>query len=138
MASFILMRNLHKIVDANIKKGYKIRSAGNIEVLLHPDEDKGSDRVHDLRSMYAFAIETQKNMFFGTTLNELFNMIKAFIGEYDSKVKSAEPLYGSFRSGALRYTQADISKAKKFVGIQSFLDLSSKLSALSWPLGDKQ
>lgn len=51
-----------------------------------------------------------------TTLNELFNIIKAFITEYDSKVKSVEPIYGSFRSGDVRHSQADIAKAKELLG----------------------
>ena len=54
-----------------------------------------------------------------TTLNELFNMIKNFIGEYDSKVNSIEPLYGPFRPGDVRHSQADISKAEELLGFNS-------------------
>jgi UDP-N-acetylglucosamine/UDP-N-acetylgalactosamine 4-epimerase len=55
-----------------------------------------------------------------TTLNELFYMIRDLLGEYDNKVKSAEPIYGSFRSGDVRHSQADISKAKKLLGFNPF------------------
>lgn len=51
-----------------------------------------------------------------TTLNDLFNMIKEFIGEYDSKAESIEPMYGSFRSGDVRHSQADIFKIKDLLG----------------------
>ena len=37
----------------------------------------------------------------------------------NSKVKSAKPIYGSFRSGDVRHSQADISKAKELLGFKS-------------------
>ena len=51
-----------------------------------------------------------------TTLNELFHMIKYFIGETDSRAKAKEPIYGHSRSGDVRHSQADISKAKELLG----------------------
>jgi UDP-N-acetylglucosamine 4-epimerase len=51
-----------------------------------------------------------------TTLNELFYMIRDFLGEYDGKVKSVEPIYGPFRAGDVLHSQADISRAKELLG----------------------
>lgn len=53
-----------------------------------------------------------------TTLNELYNMIKGLLEETDSRVKSIEPIYGDFRSGDVRHSQADISKAQELLGFK--------------------
>jgi UDP-N-acetylglucosamine/UDP-N-acetylgalactosamine 4-epimerase len=51
-----------------------------------------------------------------TTLNELFFMIRDFLGEYEQKIKFMKPAYGPLRSGDVRHSQADISKAKELLG----------------------
>lgn len=51
-----------------------------------------------------------------TTLNELFYMIKHILEESYCKVSSIEPIYGVFRSGDVRHSQSDISKAKELLG----------------------
>ncbi len=47
-----------------------------------------------------------------TTLNELFNMIKELLEEYHSDIKNISPVYGPFRTGDVKHSQADITKAK--------------------------
>lgn len=51
-----------------------------------------------------------------TTLNKLFQMIRDLLGEHDRKIRSIAPIAGSFRTGDVRHSQANISKAKKLIG----------------------
>ena len=46
-----------------------------------------------------------------TTLNELFNLIVSNLSEYGVS-QDVKPVYGDFRPGDVRHSQADISKAK--------------------------
>jgi Nucleoside-diphosphate-sugar epimerases len=60
-----------------------------------------------------------------TTLNELFYMIRDFLGEYDDKVKSIEPIYGPFRAGDVLHSQADTSRAKGLLGFNPSHDVKN-------------
>ena len=59
-----------------------------------------------------------------TALNELFGMIKESLTEYDDNIKSIIPTYGPSRSGDVRYSQADISKAKRLLGYDPSHDVN--------------
>ena len=50
-----------------------------------------------------------------TTLNDLFNAIKAALNENDV-VYTKEPIYRDFRAGDVRHSQADVSKIKEKLG----------------------
>jgi len=68
-----------------------------------------------------------------TTLNELFFMIRDFLGEYDQKIKSIEPNRGSLRAGDVRHSQADISKAKELLGyLPSYVVKSGMKETVNW------
>jgi UDP-N-acetylglucosamine/UDP-N-acetylgalactosamine 4-epimerase len=68
-----------------------------------------------------------------TTLNELFFMIRDFLGGYDQKVKSIEPNRGSLRAGDVRHSQADISKAKELLGyLPSHVVKSGMKETVNW------
>ncbi len=64
------------------------------------------------------ALNQVYNIAFGdrTTLNTLFLMIRDSLGEFDGNIRNISPAYGPFRSGDVRHSQADITKAKDFLG----------------------
>lgn len=53
-----------------------------------------------------------------TTLNELFNLIKEIISQYDRNVTGIEPVYGPPRKGDIPHSLASISKIRKLLGYQ--------------------
>ena len=53
-----------------------------------------------------------------TTLNQLFSLIREQVSVSRPEVKSAEPTYREFRAGDVRYSLADISKARKLLGYE--------------------
>jgi UDP-N-acetylglucosamine 4-epimerase len=68
-----------------------------------------------------------------TTLNELFNMIKELLSDYDATIKNITPLYGPFRSGDVRHSQADIQKVKNLLGYNPTYDVKKGMEeTVSW------
>lgn len=51
-----------------------------------------------------------------TTLNGLFEMIRVLLAERFEHLQSYKPQYRDFRSGDVRYSQADIGKARSLLG----------------------
>jgi UDP-N-acetylglucosamine 4-epimerase len=51
-----------------------------------------------------------------TTLNQLFKSIRALLAEEDSAIEQIEPMYGDFREGDVRHSQADITRAHELLG----------------------
>ncbi len=51
-----------------------------------------------------------------TTLNELFEMIRVLLAERFEHLQSCKPQYRDFRGGDVRYSQADIGKARSLLG----------------------
>ena len=64
------------------------------------------------------AVNQVYNVAFGdrTSLNELFKMIRDSLAEFKAEVKDIEAVHGDFRSGDVRHSQADISKAAELLG----------------------
>jgi UDP-N-acetylglucosamine 4-epimerase len=64
------------------------------------------------------AVNQVYNVAFGdrTSLNELFLMIRDSLAEFKTEVKEIEAVHGDFRSGDVRHSQADISKAAELLG----------------------
>jgi UDP-N-acetylglucosamine 4-epimerase len=58
------------------------------------------------------------NVAFGdrTTLNELYRMIRDKLAQQFPKLSDVQPGYREFRSGDVRHSQADISKAQRLLG----------------------
>jgi UDP-N-acetylglucosamine 4-epimerase len=58
------------------------------------------------------------NIAFGqrTTLNDLFMIIKSGLARVDGSIANRQPQYGAFRSGDVRHSLADISKAASKLG----------------------
>ena len=51
-----------------------------------------------------------------TTLNELFEMIRVLLAERFEHLQSCKPRHSDFRAGDVRYSQADIGKARALLG----------------------
>jgi UDP-N-acetylglucosamine 4-epimerase len=52
------------------------------------------------------------------TLNELFQMLREVLSQYCPHVAGCQPVYGHFRPGDMRHSEADIAKAKTLLGYQ--------------------
>lgn len=66
------------------------------------------------------ARNTIYNVAFGerTTLNELFRLIREDVARHNPAAAKDEPVYRDFRSGDVRHSLADISRAKKLLHYQ--------------------
>lgn len=62
-----------------------------------------------------------------TSLNELFKLIRAEAARHNPQAFEAKPVYRDFRTGDVRHSQADISKAKKFLRYEPEYDVRSGL-----------
>jgi len=51
-----------------------------------------------------------------TTLNELFDIISGLLSKEQPEIVDIEAVYGDFRSGDVRHSQADISRARDLLG----------------------
>lgn len=58
------------------------------------------------------------NVAFGdrTTLNELYESMRTILAKHDSNIATAKPVYQDFRTGDVRHSLADISKAATLLG----------------------
>ena len=75
------------------------------------------------------------NIAFGwrTTLNELFHLIRERVGRNYPKVMDVQPEYRDFRSGDVRHSLADISRAKQFIGYEPQFSVTHGLDmAAAW------
>lgn len=51
-----------------------------------------------------------------TSLNRLFDMLRDALSDFRPDVRSLRPVYGGFRPGDVRHSQADIDKARRLLG----------------------
>lgn len=73
-----------------------------------------------------------------TTLNDLFNAIKAALNE-NSVTYTKEPVYRDFRAGDVRHSQASIEKIKSFLDYQPNYKIGSGIElAVSWYLAENK
>ena len=63
-----------------------------------------------LNQVYNVAVGEQ------TTLNELFSLLREFLALNDPEFICGDPVYRDFRAGDVRFSRADISKAKRLLG----------------------
>ena len=72
-----------------------------------------------------------------TTLNDLFELIRAGLANQYPHLKNFKPLYQDFRAGDVRHSLADISKAKKLLGYCPSHRIGAGINeALSWYVKD--
>jgi UDP-N-acetylglucosamine/UDP-N-acetylgalactosamine 4-epimerase len=68
-----------------------------------------------------------------TTLNDLFRWIRDGLARWEPRVAAQEPLYGDFREGDVRHSQADISKIRERLGYEPTHTVQQGLDeALAW------
>jgi len=72
-----------------------------------------------------------------TSLNRLFHLIRTQLAARDPEINRQQPVYREFRSGDVRHSQADISKAQALLGYQPTHTIEEGLTvALDWYLHD--
>jgi UDP-N-acetylglucosamine/UDP-N-acetyl-alpha-D-glucosaminouronate 4-epimerase len=68
-----------------------------------------------------------------TTLNQLFEMIRALLEPRYSHLRNFQPRYREFRPGDVRLSHADIGKAKRLLGYHPVLRVHEGLAqAIAW------
>lgn len=68
-----------------------------------------------------------------TTLNELYEMIRDSLVQFRPGIAKIQPRYDDFRPGDVRYSRADISKAKQLLGYNPSHDVSRGMNeAIEW------
>jgi len=71
----------------------------------------------------------------GTSLNELFKLIRESMGETGLDVKGAQPSHEEPRLGDIRHSRADITKAQKLLGYEPAVSVSEGLQrSIDWYL----
>jgi UDP-N-acetylglucosamine 4-epimerase len=68
-----------------------------------------------------------------TTLNELFRFLNDGLRRRDPTLPDAKPVYRDFRSGDVRHSLADVSKARRLLGFAPTCGVEAGLEiALDW------
>ncbi len=68
-----------------------------------------------------------------TTLNGLFEAIRALLEPRFPQLQGLEPVYRDFRQGDVRYSQADVGKARERLGYEPRVDVRDGLAAaIDW------
>ena len=68
-----------------------------------------------------------------TTLNQLFALLRDALAPTHPHTTAANPLYGAFRTGDVRHSQADTRKAQRLLGYQPTHDVRAGIAeAIDW------
>ncbi len=81
------------------------------------------------------ALNTVYNTAFGerTDLNELTELLKEYLSNFDPKIKNVENTYGPTRAGDVPHSLASIDKAKELLGYDPKFDIKTGLKeAVNW------
>lgn len=68
-----------------------------------------SDNLDAVNQVYNVALDDR------TSLNRLFELLRNVLAETRPEIGHLKPLYGDFRSGDVRHSQADIAKARRLL-----------------------
>lgn len=72
-----------------------------------------------------------------TTLNKLYRFIQTALAEYEI-CNESNPIYRDFRSGDVRHSQADISKAQRQLGYKPEFNLESGIhDSINWYINNR-
>ncbi|SHK59504.1 UDP-N-acetylglucosamine 4-epimerase [Maribacter aquivivus] len=81
------------------------------------------------------AMNTVYNTAYGerTDLNELTELLKEYLGEYDPKIKAVKNVYGPTRAGDVPHSLASVDKAKELLHYDPQFDIKTGLKeAVKW------
>ncbi|VXC03722.1 SDR family oxidoreductase [Maribacter litoralis] len=81
------------------------------------------------------ALNTVYNTAYGerTDLNELTELLKEYLGEYDPKIKDVKNIYGPTRAGDVPHSLASVDKAKELLNYNPQYDIKTGLKeAVKW------
>lgn len=81
------------------------------------------------------ALNTVYNIAHGeeTSLNELLDLLKKFLGEHDKEVIDIKATYGPPRAGDIPHSRASIDKARKILGYSPLYNVEAGLrDAINW------
>jgi len=81
------------------------------------------------------AINTIYNVAFGenTSLNQLFELLKHYLSEFNPGISNIQPVYGPPRKGDVLHSLASINKARELLGYEPEYDLNKGLEeAIKW------
>lgn len=81
------------------------------------------------------ALNTVYNVAYGenNNLNELVNILKEYLSEFDDRIKGIESIYGPERPGDVKHSLASIEKAKSLLGYNPEYSLREGLKkAIKW------
>lgn len=81
------------------------------------------------------AANTVYNVAYGerTTLNQLIDLLRKYLSEFDSKIKDLEVNYGPERAGDVPHSLASVEKAKSLLGYDPEFDINKGLKeAVNW------
>ena len=85
------------------------------------------------------AINTVYNVAYGdrNTLNDLMSCLKEYLSEFDSKISTAEVIYGPNRAGDIPHSHASVDKAKQLLHYNPQFSLQKGLKeAVKWYWGN--
>jgi UDP-N-acetylglucosamine/UDP-N-acetylgalactosamine 4-epimerase len=86
-----------------------------------------AERPEALNQVYNVALNAR------TSLNELYQMLRGQLAEQFPQLQEHRPRHGDFRTGDVRHSQADISKAARLLGYAPTHDLARGLKqTLRW------
>jgi len=91
--------------------------------------------IRSLVSSTPEAVNTVYNVAYGerTTLNELIELLKEYLSEFDSKIKDIKAIYGPDRTGDVPHSLASIEKAKNLLDYSPDYDINRGLKeAVIW------
>ena len=81
------------------------------------------------------AINTVYNVAYGdrNTLNDLMDILKEYLSEFDAKISNVEVIYGPNRVGDIPHSHASVNKAKELLNYNPQFSLQKGLKeAVNW------
>ena len=92
-----------------------------------------------LRRMRALNDDFEREFWSGTSLNELYELMRGMLEARYPHLAGYQPHYTDFRMGDVRHSQADISKAARLLGYQPSHRLEDGLrDSLEWYMSHLQ